>query len=100
MTAAIQLQDDGTRAVIAVDGEIDLATSPDLDSLIAGLTTAEIVLQLAGVTFMGSSGLASLLRASRKAEELGGQLVIRAPSRQVRDLLEMTRLTDRFTIED
>jgi anti-anti-sigma factor len=48
---------------------------------------------------MGSSGLATLLRASKRAAELGGSLSLRAPSRSVRDLLEMTHLTDRFVVE-
>ena len=99
VTAGVHVEDDGARAVVRVSGEIDIATTPDVDDAVARITTPHIVLDLSEVSFMGSSGLASLLRASRRAEELGGSLVLRAPSRAVRDLLEMTHLTDRFTIE-
>jgi anti-anti-sigma factor len=99
MAGAIEVDDDGTCAVVFVRGEIDMATSPQVDDAVATLSTPAIVLDLAGVTFMGSSGLASLLRAQRRATDLGGSLVLRSPSRQVRDVLEMTRLVERFTIE-
>ena len=99
MMADVQVEDDGTRAVVRVTGEIDIATSPLLEDAVAQLTAPDVVLDLEGVTFMGSSGLASLLRAARRADGLGGSLRLRV-SKQVRDLLEMTRLTSRFTIED
>ena len=93
------IHDDGARAVVVVRGEVDVATCPALDRLVAGLTTPEIVLDLAEVTFMASSGLASLLRADRRARELGGRLLLRAPSRAVVDVLQMTHLDDRFSVE-
>jgi len=93
------VSDDGRCAVVAVSGEVDVATCPGLDATVAALTTPEIVLDLSGVTFMASSGLASLLRADRRARELGGRLLLRAPSRAVVDVLQMTHLDDRFTIE-
>jgi anti-sigma B factor antagonist len=98
MTADVMVEEDGRTAVVVVTGEIDIATSPALDDAVAALTTPDIVLDLRGVTFMGSSGLASLLRADRHAQGLGGTLVVRI-SQQVKDLLEMTQLSSRFTIE-
>lgn len=95
----IEVVNGGASAVVIVRGEIDVATSPELDNVVADLTDGEIVIDLSGVTFMGSIGLASLLRASQHATEHGGHLVLRSPSRPVRDLLEMTHLLDRFTIE-
>jgi anti-anti-sigma factor len=59
---------------------------------------AHLVIDLAEVTFMGSSGLASLLRAQRLLTESSATLELREPSQTVRDLLAMTHLTDRFTI--
>ena len=100
MSADIRVSEEGARAVVVVSGELDIATCPELDDVIARVSAAEIVLDLAGVTFMGSSGLASLMKATRRAESLGGSLVLRAPSPAVVDLLEMTRLRDRFTIDD
>jgi anti-sigma B factor antagonist len=100
VTAVVEVHDDGGRATVLVRGEIDIATTPEVDAAIAQITQADIVLDLSDVTFMGSSGLATLLRASKRAEELGGTLVLRAPSRPVCDLLAMTHLTDRFHVEE
>jgi anti-sigma B factor antagonist len=100
VTAVVEVRDDGARATVLVRGEIDIATTPEVDAAIAEITRPDIVLDLSDVTFMGSSGLASLLRAAKRAAELGGTLVLRAPSRPVRDLLAMTHLTDRFAVEE
>jgi anti-sigma B factor antagonist len=90
------------RARVRVEGEVDIATCPHLDQTIAaicadGVDVLEI--DLSGVTFMGSSGLASMLRAQRLALEGGGGVRLLRPSQVVRDLLEMTRLLERFEVE-
>ena len=85
---------------MVVSGEVDFAASPAVDDAVAAVTVGNIELDLAGVTFMGSSGLASLLKADRIATDNGGNLVLRSPSRAVRELLDMTALTYRFTITD
>ena len=93
----------GPRARIAVRGEVDIASCPDLDGTVAGLVRDGVdvlEIDLSGVTFMGSSGLASLLRAQRLAVEGGGGVRLLRPSQVVRDLLEMTRLLDRFEVAD
>jgi anti-sigma B factor antagonist len=90
------------RARLRVRGEIDIATCPHLDETVASVCAAGVDLleiDLSEVTFMGSSGLASLLRAQRLAVENGGGVRLLEPSQVVRDLLEMTRLLDRFEVE-
>jgi anti-sigma B factor antagonist len=97
---AVEVSNEGAQAVVVLRGEVDIATTPAFDAAIAALIGPDIVLDLSSVTFMGSSGLATLLRASRRASELGGSMVLRSPSRPVRDLLMMTHLTERFTYEE
>lgn len=95
----VVVDEDGGSAVVVVTGEIDVALCPTLDAAIAAVRAPEIVLDLARVTFMDSSGLASLLRADRRARDLGGRLVLRSPSPAVVDVLQMTHLDDRFDVE-
>lgn len=93
----------GPLAEVALVGEVDIATCPPLDDAVARIARDGIellTLDLHDVTFLGSSGLASLLRAERLVRAEGGRIVLRAPSRAVSDLLEMTRLGDRFAVED
>lgn len=78
-------------AVIALRGEIDLAGLDDLQSavephLAPGQT---VVLDLSGVTFADSTLLKVLQRAHGKVTNVGGALLIRNPSDQVRQLLSL-----------
>ncbi len=98
----MRLERTGVAARLTVDGEVDIATTPAFDQAMAAALeqpTETLTVDLAGVTFMGSSGLAWLLRAQRLVHERGGRLLIAAPSRAVADLLQMTHLTDRFERE-
>jgi anti-anti-sigma factor len=88
--------------VLAVRGEIDVATCPLVDTAVAEALADgpdSVTLDLAGVSFLGSSGLASLLRAMRVVGEHGARFALRAPSRAVRDLLVMTHLWEMFPID-
>lgn len=99
----VRVVHEGPRAEVAITGEIDIATCPPLDDTVARLARGgveQLTLDLHEVTFLGSSGLASLLRAQRLVTQEGGRVVLRSPSRAVSDLLEMTRLRDRFSVED
>lgn len=67
---------DGTHRVVPT-GELDLVTAPLLARALveaegAGDGSAPIVLDLTGVTFMDSSGLAAVLEAVQRGEEHGG----------------------------
>ena len=91
----------GPTTEVRVRGEIDIATNPSFDAALASAAEAGatvLEMDLSGVTFMGSSGLAALLRAQRLLRERGARLVLVRPSRAVTDLLEMTKLLDRFGI--
>jgi anti-sigma B factor antagonist len=89
-------------ARLTLTGEVDIATTPQFDRAVAQAleeATEILTVDLSGVTFMGSSGLAGLLRAQRLVQEQGGHLVLASPSRAVADLLQMTHLTERFELE-
>ncbi len=79
----------GRVTVATVRGEIDIASSDDLGRMLNRVATAKrLVLDLSGVDFMDSSGLAVLLRQSMRRRDAGGSLHIRHPSQSVRRLLE------------
>lgn len=58
-----------------------------------------VVLSLADVAFMDSSGLAALISVLKRLPA-GGQLRIAAPSSSVRSLLSITRMDKVFSIHD
>ena len=69
------LLDDGT---VIAEGDIDLAGGPLLDAAINRVESVHpLVIDLAAVEFIDSSGLRSLLAASRRAESRGTRVVLR-----------------------
>lgn len=88
------LQDEG-RHMVAASGEIDLATAPALRTeLLAALVrhSPRLVLDLSGVTFLDSTGLAVLVAVHRRARAAGGELSLFGPQPVVRKLLGITYL--------
>ncbi len=91
----------GADGVIVAIGDIDVAGGPLVDAAILdGESELPVVIDLTEVTFIDSSGLRSLLSASRRAGERGTEVVLRSPSAAVRRLLEITGTEAQFRIED
>ena len=93
---------DGTVTVTVV-GEVDTFTAPvlraSLDTQLEQQPT-ELVIDLCGVQFLGSAGLAVLVETqkSSRARDVGLRLI--ASTRAVTRPLEVTGLIDLFTIAD
>jgi anti-anti-sigma factor len=89
------------RVVLSVFGEIDLVTVSNLEAAIAEHVAAApcLVLDLSGVTFFGSLGLAALMRGTQLAEERGTRLLIVAGVR-VRRTMQLTTTAELFTVHD
>jgi len=56
--------------------------------------SAELIVDLSGVEFIDSSGLAALLSVCRAARAWGGDIVLAGPLPRVQALIELTRLDD------
>lgn len=79
------------RHLLAAEGELDIATAEQLRRQLAALPVGEpVVLDLADITFIDSTGLALLLSASQAARENGATLMLRHPSMAVRRLIALT----------
>ncbi len=81
--------------VIFVAGEIDLCSAQRLDAALTVNSHLALV-DMAGVSFMDSSGLNVLLSQRRRRLSQGGTLLIIAMSRAVERILEMSGLTPTF----
>lgn len=84
--------------LLTVRGEIDMDNAGELVDAIKGIAGTAVV-DLSGVTFVDSTGLQGLLRAQKAARQRGDDLILRHPSKAVRRLLELTGLSDGFTVE-
>ena len=88
----------------AVSGEIDAHTAPRLANSFeedwSRLDRSDvIVVDLSGVEFMDSIGLAVFIDTRRHAHDSERVLIIDQPSSAVRRLLEITHLDEAFGVE-
>ena len=89
---SVYTQRDHDMVVIRCEGELDLKVVDALHRAIERACTANLaVLQIdtVGLTFIDSAGVACLLEATRRCEELGARLEI-VPSLCVARLLDLT----------
>jgi anti-sigma B factor antagonist len=99
-TVAISTRSVGEITIIDLVGQIDLGSSPALrktllDSLKA---TKHMAINLSGVSYIDSSGIASLLEVLREAQDTQKKLVLFGVAGAVLQVLELTRLTGVFEI--
>jgi anti-anti-sigma factor len=90
----------GDATVVALHGELDVAASQGLSDELAGLIDSgatDLIIDLAKLAFIDSTGLSAILRANRKLEK--GHLLLREPTPMVRQVLEITGLTGALRIE-
>ena len=93
--------DNGSDGAIVVHGDIDVAGGPILDAAIVEReSSGPVVIDLGDVFFIDSSGLRSLLGASRRARDRGSNVTLRHVGSEVRRLLEITGTTGQFSIEN
>lgn len=72
-----------------VAGEIDAHSAPALALRLSTVEVPVLVLDLAEVSFMDSSGLRVIVELHQRQVSAGGQLVIRRPSRPVGRLFDI-----------
>ncbi|MFC6022846.1 STAS domain-containing protein [Plantactinospora solaniradicis] len=79
--------------VLEVRGELDMATSPQLRERLQRLVDAgdrQVVVDLAEVGFMDSSGLGVLVLIFKALRDVGGRLCLAAAQPAVRSVLTIT----------
>ena len=89
-------------AELAVFGEIDVGTADDferqvLDQVPAG--TTRLVLDLAGLGFIDSSGLQALTRIRQRLVERGAELALRNASEVLQRMIQVTGLGNTLELE-
>jgi anti-sigma B factor antagonist len=100
---ALDVRRSGGSVRIVASGEIDSSSAPQfrrtLETLLAEPGLSEIVVDLAGVTFLDSAGLCVLASAHRRIKGRGIQLRVLASSRAVIRPLQITGLWELLRVE-
>jgi anti-sigma B factor antagonist len=84
---------------VAVHGDVDLRTAPDLCRCLTAHRGARVIVDLTDVGFCDSCGLRAILGEAREAQISGGSLtVVAPPGSAVRRLLELCGLTETLAV--
>ena len=93
----------GESAVVRLDGELDCATAPEVEAVLAELqsssdTPRRIYVDADRLTFIDMSGLAPLVDAVRRLPD-GGHLQLRNARRQVVRVVRLLDLSDQLGLD-
>lgn len=93
---------EGDAVVVALEGEIDLETSPRARvTLLEAVNSGQpVFVDLAAVTYMDSSGVASLVEAYQLTRDKGSRFALVVASASVLRVLRLARLDRVFPIFD
>ena len=93
----------GEPVVVTVRGEVDLATAPELESCVSraleGAPSA-VILDLAALNFIDSSGLRVLVTLAGAATASGSSIALRNVPSHAQRVLDLTGLADTFPRAD
>jgi anti-sigma B factor antagonist len=90
-------------SVLAVSGEVDVATVPRLREQLHGLVAQgsnKIVVDLDSVDFLDSTGLGVLVGALKRVRSNDGELSLVCTQPRIRKVFEVTGLTKVFNLYD
>jgi anti-anti-sigma factor len=88
----VEVQPDAGSTVVRLRGELDLCSSPEAAAALTEVVEAgerHVVLDLRQLAFLDVSGLHVLEAVADRLSAAGGRLVLRAPTRPVRRLLDL-----------
>jgi anti-sigma B factor antagonist len=87
--------------LVMLAGELDTATAGQLYEMFAELAREgirHIALNLAELDFIDSTGMSVLVTEHKRAQSMGGELIIFSPKRPVRKAFEVTGLNEYLNI--
>ncbi len=92
---------DGT-VIVAFEGDIDMQSSPEARKVLLECLKKKtpLLVSLAGVTYIDSSGVASLVEALQTARKTACKFALVAVSDGARRVLKLARLDKVFAIHD
>jgi anti-anti-sigma factor len=88
-------------AVLLLAGELDTSNVGQLYEELAQLTregVLHITIDVAELDFVDSTGLSAIIAAHKRAEASGGELIVLAPSHDMRRLFEVTGIDNYLNI--
>ncbi|MDZ7343540.1 MAG: STAS domain-containing protein [candidate division KSB1 bacterium] len=97
----VAIRDTQGVTIVSIKGDVDLYSSPEARKAIIGLTekkTPVIMVDLSHVSYMDSSGVATLVEGLQQSNKYKGQFKLFGLSEAVREVFELSRLDKVFDI--
>jgi anti-sigma B factor antagonist len=101
MALKIDIEKSPGGMTIKATGEVDLYTSPELRKAILEAIPSsggELAIDLSDVTYIDSSGVATLVEGLRGARQHGTGFALVSPSQAVKQVLDLARLDSVFEV--
>ena len=97
-----ELREERGSLVVVLEGDIDLEHSPAARQVLLGAVDRmqPVVVDLGSVSYIDSSGVASLVEAFQHARKAGCPFALAAVSASARRVLQLGRLDQIFTIHE
>jgi anti-anti-sigma factor len=100
----ILTNESGSRVEIAIQGELDLATAPQLEAEFARVGALDgvelVVVDLRELAFLDSTGLEAIVKFDARSRDAGVELVVVRGPRAVERLFAVMRLDRKLRIVD
>ena len=98
--AVASITEQSGRTVVALAGEVDMEEAPKVRRVLLNSTKQkhDILVDLSQVTYIDSSGIASLIEGLQTARKQKNDLALVSVSQRARRVLELARLDKVFTI--
>lgn len=88
----------GDKLTVKLDGRLDAITAPPLDAKLALDGVRELILDFAKCHYISSAGIRSVLKAHQAMARAQGKMVVTNVSPHVREVFDLTGLSDMITI--
>lgn len=101
MDLGLDVSQSGNWSVLAVTGEVDVATAPALRERLVSLVAegnVQLIVDLSPVDFIDSTGLGVLVGTLKRVREADGKLALVIPQERILKLFDITGLSKIFTI--
>lgn len=92
-----ELKTEKDHARVLIEGEVDMHVAPELREVlrkVAALKLPKVIVDLNGVSFIDSSGIATIVEALKNVRKSAGKLVVENCQEAVRDTFEIAGLTE------
>ena len=94
----IQKTVDEGKLTLKVSGRLDTNTSPELEADMQLDGVNEVVFDFADLEYISSAGLRVLMTAQKMMMASGGKMTVAHPNTTVKEVFDITGMSDIFTI--